>query len=335
MDIKRIFIFIALFSVFALPSCKKEKDDEIDYKNSFSGSLLFSIPEYVAPGDTYIVTPSGLTRSDDKEKGIGIYWDCPELYIKKLMTRKEEDPLDKKGELTVNIIDSIGTVALKCTAFADDFYSATASRSFVIVSPKNSLKYSDVAIGTRRFTDTRDKQVYTYKRIGNRDWMLRNLAYAGAGKPYHDCKAMDPIYGRYYTWEEAMEVCPEGWRLPDEEDWNDLYATVSEDKENPAKGIAGSMMVTAYFNGDKLWEFWPEVKITNKASFSALPAGYATISGDHAKYTGSLEYAAFWTADEMDEEQAIYNYLYMKNPDLMVGSAHKNSFAASVRCVRD
>ena len=34
-------------------------------------------------------------------------------------------------------------------------------------------------------------------------------------------------YGNLYTWEEALEVCPEGWRLPTDEDWQNLEVTFS------------------------------------------------------------------------------------------------------------
>ena len=32
-------------------------------------------------------------------------------------------------------------------------------------------------------------------------------------------------HGNLYTWEEALAACPEGWRLPTDEDWQNLETT--------------------------------------------------------------------------------------------------------------
>ena len=99
-------------------------------------------------------------------------------------------------------------------------------------------------------------------------------------------------------------------------------------------GVAGGMMVDAKFLGTRMWEYWPQVKITNKAGFSALPVGYAVDSGSSAKFTGTDNYAAFWVSDP-DSDFGHYRYIFVKQNDVQFGSGDKESFRASVRCVKD
>lgn len=328
------FLILAIFAaLLAVPSCKKEKEDEVKYKNSFKGAVNFALPEFVAPGDVYNLVPSGLTRPEEG-KGIGYYWDCPEMKITKDTTRTENDPADQNGALKFTVRDTIGTMSMKCVAFAEGYYTASKSMNFVVIHPTKSLMIEDLVMDAKTYADPRDGRVYKYKKIGNVDWMLENLAYAKSGVSYHECKAMDPVYGRLYRWEEAKTACPEGWRLPSKAEWNELFGTVSKNAENPTEGIAGALMVPAKINHEKMWEFWPEVKITNQSDFSAIPVGYVQYSGKSPKFVGSFQYATFWSTEEYDAEKAVYYYLYMKNPNVLVGSAHKSSFATSVRCVR-
>lgn len=334
MKIRPILIFSALCGAMLLSSCKKDKKDEVEYKNSFSGILEFSLPEFVAPEAELTVTPSGLSRADGK--GIGYSWSVEAFKISKQVVREEADPEENTGAFVFRVKDTLGVISVKCTAFAEGYYSTTKAREMVVVHPTKSLSYNELRPCVE-FSDPRDGKKYQYVLAGNLKWMRNNLAYSGSGMSYKGCEAMDPVMGRYYTWEEARRACPEGWRLPGREDWADLAHSISGGEAGPDsyKGVAGSLMVNASFNGTGLWEFWPEVRIDNRSGFSALPAGYVQKTGSSGHFDGVLEYAAFWTADPFGEEQAVYHYLYTKNPDLLQGTAHKDFFAASVRCVRD
>ena len=94
-------------------------------------------------------------------------------------------------------------------------------------------------------------------------------------------------------------------------------------------------MVNAKLLGSRMWEYWPQVTITNKSGFSALPIGYATLTADNPKFTGENNYAMFWTSDSEDDEMALCRYIYVKQNDVLVRKADKGSFFASVRCVKD
>ena len=53
-----------------LVSCHNKKDDSTD-ANYMSGTLTFSIPDFVGKGETLILTPTGITTP---ASGIGYSW---------------------------------------------------------------------------------------------------------------------------------------------------------------------------------------------------------------------------------------------------------------------
>lgn len=56
-----------------------------------------------------------------------------------------------------------------------------------------------------------------------RTWLAQNLDYASPNSScYKDEPAFCEVFGRLYPWEDAITVCPEGWRLPAEKDWTEV-----------------------------------------------------------------------------------------------------------------
>ena len=166
--------------------------------------------------------------------------------------------------------------------------------------------------------------------------MRQNLAWEGAGAPFKDCEAMTPIFGRYYTWEEAQSACPDGWRLPADEDWA-AVAEIYGDTSVPGadyEGLAGDMMEDLYFNGTRMWEYWREVDVTNAARLSVMPVGYASVEAGSHEFDAVYEYASFWTADETGGF-GVCRYIVTGQDIVYYGNMSKTDFACSVRCVSD
>lgn len=335
---RRIFsIWLLAALAPLLLSCSD--DSTTTTANYLDGSVRFSIPRFVAAGDEIPVRPSGISHPDGE--AFGYYWTVGTLHTHRDTIQTLLGTMSPYASDIFEVPDTIGTFSLSVTAFANNYYPSSGSADFTILHPTLSItgaSYMDID-GGEMLTDARDGLRYPVMQAAGLRWMCRNLAWEGAGAIYDECPATVPVFGRYYNWEEAMTACPEGWRLPTEFEWAALVEAASgetgllEDGTFPAG--AGSLMGKASLNGDLMWEYWPEVPVTDAVGFCALPFGYGNLSTyEKDRFTGLANYAAFWTATEVDASQARYRYLNVHRPEVFAGKADKRTFAASVRCVR-
>ncbi|MBR5835667.1 MAG: fibrobacter succinogenes major paralogous domain-containing protein [Bacteroidales bacterium] len=327
-------ILLAAF-VSVMAACKK--DDETEVLPSLSG-LYFNSQNYIAPGEAVRFSPGGLAEPEGVEVG----------YVWKIDPSKVVSDTLEKGAIFVHWFpkDSLQTYTVTCSAVADGYYGTSYSRTITAV--KSGLDQSITGTGIKS-TDpklTVGGVDYYYTRIGNLEWFRNNLAVTTAGVPYVNEEIMSDIYGRYYNYNDAVTACPEGWRLPSEEDWMSLAEAIESpvsDKYSVFENVAAKLYADASFNGELMQQYWPEVgDITNESKLSMLPVGFVNLgnldnAGTYpgASFNGALEYTVFWTADKYDDEMAYYRYMITGLPDMFPGKGDVNTFGASVRCVRD
>ncbi|MBO4263126.1 MAG: fibrobacter succinogenes major paralogous domain-containing protein [Bacteroidales bacterium] len=334
---KRSILYLAFFFL-SLAACKKN-DGTLTF---LSGTLTIdSTPEvclYHAPGEVFFFRPGGLQASDGTP--VAYYFTDPLSGTKDTIMTAAHPGTAYRYEVP----DVLKTLKINCVGFADGsskYYTTSASCTFTVVdSTLNSGSLRDFPAYPEDVEETFFGTSYATARIGGRCWMRQNLAHvtATSGIPYEASPVMRKVFGGYYTWREAQRACPDGWRLPSEEDWMDLAhaAGVPEPRAfEPFPSGAGALMGQATFNGTRLWDFYREVSITDASHFSALPVGYAVLVEDAAPVFADMHgYAAFWTADEQDG-QGVYRYLTGRSDVVHVALASKDGLALSVRCVRD
>jgi len=188
----------------------------------------------------------------------------------------------------------------------------------------NSLFTGDLNSDGGSFTDSRNGQVYKWVEIGTQTWMAENLNYDAQGSL---CYNNDPTncekYGRLYDWATARTVCPDGWHLPDNEEWANLAEEVG------GKSIAGIKLKST-----DNWRHYPVHKGTDNYNFSALPSG----SFSYSSFRGIGDVSYWWSATEEKDyydyyKEAYYQNMYYNSSALSRFYDNKSSLN-SVRCVK-
>ncbi|HPM87790.1 MAG TPA: fibrobacter succinogenes major paralogous domain-containing protein [Bacteroidales bacterium] len=138
----------------------------------------------------------------------------------------------------------------------------------------------------------------------------------------NDSLANKAAYGAIYNWYviSTGKLCPDGWRVPINNDWNNL-----------SNYLGGE-----YLAGDKLKEeggsHWINFSTasTNVSGFTARPGG-GRIDGNFV-YKGFA--GAWWTSTEYDKDNAWCRELDDDIVELLTGAVGK-SFGFSVRCIKN
>jgi uncharacterized protein (TIGR02145 family) len=207
-------------------------------------------------------------------------------------------------------------------------------------------------VGT--FTDSRDGRAYKWIEIGNQIWMAENLSYL----PYVSSFTSDTgifvynykgssvavarnqeefrTYGCLYTWEISLQVCPDGWHLPSDEEWQELEKSI---------GMTSSQIGQYSWHGtyeDNLLKiagttYWSEPygKPNNATLFSALPAGYHHHEYENNGYIyfHGLGYSTYFGSSTiLDFPIMIGLDFYYQG--IMRTQASENT-GCSIRCIRD
>jgi len=169
------------------------------------------------------------------------------------------------------------------------------------------------------FSDPRDNKTYKAVKIGSQIWMAENLNYAVSGsKCYNNDPGNCRKYGRLYNWDAAMRVCPYGWHLPSDYEWDVLMADV-DGVELKAKSGWKSYYDGSSGNG------------TDKFGFSALPGGFG---GSDGSFGGIGDFSNWWSASYYAGFIAYRPIVYYINVITSWLDFDKSDLF-SVRCVRD
>jgi uncharacterized protein (TIGR02145 family) len=133
----------------------------------------------------------------------------------------------------------------------------------------------------------------TYKtaKIGTQTWLAENLNYEAEGsKCYENNPANCAKYGRLYNWETAMKVCPKGWHLPSNAEWDELYRFIDHNigSERPYKSRTAGKHLKAVSS----WNSYrgSNGNGTDYYGFSALPCGF----GNSAGFFYNIGYSGLW-----------------------------------------
>ena len=317
---KRTIAYLVVILCLGLAfSCKK--DDSTTNMPGLQGLDMLETPvPYVAPGTTvaFKADVSNIRTSDNTspKEAIGLYWVVSMDSNTVLRDTTSRDIKASNPQFTYTPLDP-GSITVTCYAFTSGYSSASVSVSFAAIDPDNSLT------GLEGTTAIIDGNKYYIADIDGATWLASNLYNTKSGISFYLSNVTDKLLGRYYTWEEALTACPEGWTLPTAEQWDALGTNACD------------LMVDAAMLDVQMWPYWPGVDITNAKKFNAIPAGYVDRSGGDSNVQGFMDYAMFWTATEADDPSlAQFRYIYSDTNAVQKGNGSKTSLALSVRCIK-
>jgi clan AA aspartic protease (TIGR02281 family) len=166
------------------------------------------------------------------------------------------------------------------------------------------------------FIDKRDNQSYKTVRIGSQVWMAQNLNYLSDEGSYQE-ENQPNIYGRFYNWETALKVCPEGWHLPSDKDWDELESF--------------TMSKYPSTNSLKSESIWDNGKGTDELEFAVFPSG---MYKGYGTYIWRDLSAWFWTSTSEDYYSGYGIAFYSYTNSISKGASGKSN-GFSVRCLKD
>ena len=177
-------------------------------------------------------------------------------------------------------------------------------------------------------------QTYKAVKIGTQIWMAENLNYEAEGSKFYENNPDNGAkYGRLYTWETAMKVCPKGWHLPTNEEWDKLYCFVDGDtgSKSPYESIYESKTAGKHLKAVSGWESRDGIENLDTYGFSALPGGNGDSDGC---FYGVGNYGYWWSSSEYDSSIAYYRYVDYYNDDANWGYSDEYGLF-SVRYLQD
>ncbi len=165
--------------------------------------------------------------------------------------------------------------------------------------------------------DERDGTEYQTVQIGRQTWMAENLAFKATNGnywTYQNEQSNVEEFGYLYDWKTANNVCPRGWELPSDADWNKLVNYVGS---NPGKKL-------------KAKGRWRTGAGTDEFGFTALPGGYRNPNGS---FDYILQNGYWWSSTEKSAQNAWIRAMYYNNTHFVKNDFDKAD-GFSVRCIK-
>ena len=232
------------------------------------------------------------------------------------------------------------------TAYGNEVsFTTTAGGGGIVTNPGagvtfNGYTYSSIVLGNGQEWMAENLRTTSYANgdpIPNvtNDIQWSNLT-TGAWSHYDNNSQYDNPYGKLYNWytvDDPRNVCPTGWHVPSESDWNALIGYL-----DPSLGPTGEISLTAggmmKSTGSQYW--WsPNQDATNGSGFSGLPGGIRNSApGAWSFFIFIGEQGSWWSSTDYALPAAWVRNLYHQNGEALRDGLEKTA-GLSVRCLKN
>lgn len=237
--------------------------------------------------------------------------------------------------------------------------------SFVFLPDQGQCAISHVMVieitEKKEVTDA-DGNIYPVVAIGPQVWMTENLKttrynngelietsdplnldISSESEPRYQwpCAGNEgnvPRYGRYYTWytvTDPRRICPEGWHIPSDEEWQaltDFLTAGGYGFEGSGPDIAKSMASVSGWKEFSLPGYVGNDQASNNTSgFNAVPSGVRSLNGIVYNFRS---YACWWSSTPETGDKAWFRGFNSSSRDVVRANGDMKNGAA-VRCVKD
>lgn len=266
------------------------------------------------------------------------------------------------------LIFSILFIAISLFSYTQNnmyIHKTDGSVQTISLSSIDSIKYtygSNNPLTTTGAGVTFDGFTYTSVILGNgQEWMVENLrtsVYAngdsiinitsnvfwddgttGAWCHYDNDNQYEALFGKFYNWYTAVDsrnVCPTGWHVPSDLEWDNLLYFVDPNANIINGNIAGGKLKSTgnVDDGDGLWDA-PNNAATNDFNFYGYPGGQRDSDNGGLSFSNSITRRAYWwSTKEEDNENAFFRVLKYDN-EYLGRAANNKTNGFSIRCLKD
>ncbi|NOR87004.1 MAG: hypothetical protein GQ527_05295 [Bacteroidales bacterium] len=203
---------------------------------------------------------------------------------------------------------------------------------------KENTKDTELESPYGQFTDSRDGKIYRTVQIGYQVWMAENLNYEtlNGSWEFTNNTNIETGYSKYYNWETASNVCPDGWHLPSDAEWSKLESYLiangfNYDGSTTGNKIAKSIATSSAWNVNyEIGSVGSDQQSNNSSGFSALPGGYRDVDGTFIKSGG---YAFFWSSTDINDYAWCRSLSFFN--DGLSRFNERCDYGFNVRCIKD
>ena len=203
-------------------------------------------------------------------------------------------------------------------------------------------RYEIVKIGSQYWFKSNLK-VSKYRNGDSIPTRLNNSAWEsttdGAYAVYESEQENDDLYGKlynHYAVTDSRGLCPTGWHVPSDAEWNILVKYLDPDADTTSSKIAQSIRAGGALKSKATQPSiggWgsPNEGATNSSGFTALPGGGRYNDGDFE----SLTIAGCWWSSSVSSGSLAWERSLTSNFSNFYHSLYGRTPGFSVRCVRD